>query len=57
MILKKPYAFLIKYFKVINLLISLLAGYSAYRFYKIITFFNEYINSNYYAFQYHFYIC
>lgn len=47
MILKKPYAFLIKYFKLINLIVSILMGYIAYRSYNIINFFNEYIGNNY----------
>jgi len=47
MILKKPYAFLIKYFKLINFIISILTIYIAYRSYNIINFFNEYILNNY----------
>ena len=47
MILKKPYAFLIKYFKLINFIICGLASYIAYRSYNIILFFNEYISNNY----------
>lgn len=47
MILKKPYAFLIKYFKLINFIISILMSFIAYKSYNIITFFNEYINNNY----------
>lgn len=47
MILKKPYAFLIKYFKLINFIISILMGYIAYKSYNIVTFFNEYIGNNY----------
>ncbi len=49
MILRKPYAFLIKYFKIINLALAILASYVAYRYYHIITFFNEYIYNNYSA--------
>lgn len=47
MILRKPYAFLIKYFKVINLVLAFLAGYSTYRFVQIISFFGDYVGSNY----------
>ncbi len=47
MILKKPYAFLIKHFKIINLILAILTSYLAYRIYIIIRFFNEYIKSNY----------
>lgn len=47
MILKKPYAFLIKYFKLINILICGLAIYIAYNSYSIYSFFSEYINNNY----------
>jgi len=47
MVFKKPYAFLIKYFKIINLVLTFLAGYVAYRTYRIIDFFDEYINNNY----------
>lgn len=47
MILRKPYAFLIKYFKLINFVISGLAAYIAYQTYEIVTFFNEYISNNY----------
>ena len=47
MILRKPYAFLIKYFKLINFIICGLATYIAYRTYNIVTFFNEYISNNY----------
>jgi len=47
MILRKPYAFLIKYFKLINFIISGLAIYIAYRTYNIVSFFNEYISNNY----------
>lgn len=47
MILKKPFAFLIKYFKLINFILCILAIYIAYRSYNIISFFNEYILNNY----------
>lgn len=47
MILKKPYAFLIKNFKLIHFLILLLISFCAFRSVLIINFFNEYINNNY----------
>ncbi len=47
MILRKPYAFLIKYFRIINGILSLLAIYIVYRVYNVATFFNEYISNNY----------
>lgn len=47
MIFKKPYAFLIKYFKLINLALAALSFYITYKSYNIITFFNEYITQNY----------
>ena len=47
MVLRKPYAFLIKYFKLINFILSALLIYLAYRTYNIINFFNEYILNNY----------
>ncbi len=47
MILKKPYAFLIKYFRIINIILAVLAGYVARRTYGVITFFNDYVVNNY----------
>jgi len=47
MILKKPYAFLIKYFKLINLVLATLAIYIAYKTYNIINFFNDYVSHDY----------
>ena len=47
MILRKPYAFLIKYFKLINFILAGLAIYLAYKTFDIINFFNEYISNNY----------
>lgn len=46
MILKKPYAFLIKYFKLIHVVLVLLMSYLLYRTNVIFNFFQEYINSN-----------
>ena len=47
MILRKPYAFLIKYFKLINGILALLTIYITYRTYNIVSFFNDYITSDY----------
>ena len=47
MIFKKPYAFLIKYFRLINLALAVLTLYICYRTYSIITFFNDYVVNNY----------
>lgn len=49
MILKKPYAFLIKYFKLIHLVLSFLLVFIIVRTYNIIIFFNDYIQNNYTA--------
>lgn len=46
MILKKPYAFFIKMFKPIHLVLAVLIAYLIYLDNKILTFFNEYIYSN-----------
>ena len=47
MILRKPYAFLIKYFKLINIVLAILSSYIVYKLYNITQVFNEYINNNY----------
>ncbi len=47
MIFRKPYAFLIKYFKLINFILTVLLGYLVYKTYNIIAFFNEYIINDY----------
>lgn len=46
MILKKPYAFIIKYFKFIHFLLTLLVAYLIYRTNLILNFLSNYINSN-----------
>ena len=60
MILKKPYAFLIKHFRLINFLLAALAGFIVYKTYSIVNFFTSYVNNNYsgsfYAGFYHEYI-
>lgn len=45
MILRKPFAFLIKYFKLIHLVLSALILYLLYKSYTISTFLGEYINA------------
>lgn len=51
MILKKPYAFLIKYFKVIHIIIFLLALYINSNYMKIASFFRTYSSNNYYDYN------
>lgn len=46
MILRKPYAFLIKHFKFIHIVLTILLSYIFYRSMNILTFFNDYINAN-----------
>ncbi len=47
MILKKPYAFLIKHFRLINLILGLLMGFIFYKTYQVLNFFNQYIHNDY----------
>ena len=49
MILRKPYAFLIKYFKIIHLILAALMGYLLYKSYNVIEFFTESVANNYSA--------
>lgn len=49
MILRKPYAFLIKNFKIIHLFIAALMGYLLYKSYNIVEFFGESVANNYTA--------
>lgn len=49
MILKKPYAFLIKNFKKIHLILVLTMGFLFFKSYKIFSFFSEAIANNYSA--------
>lgn len=46
MILRKPYAFIIKYFKLIHFLLTLPVAYLIYRTNVILSFLSDYINSN-----------
>lgn len=45
MILRKPYAFLIKHFKLIHAILTVLMGYLVYKSYKIYTFYTAFINT------------
>ena len=44
MILRKPYAILIKNFKLIHIILTALMGYLIYKTYSILNFFNEYLS-------------
>lgn len=46
MILRKPYAFLIKHFKFIHIILTFLLSYIFYKSVNLLTFFNEYIGAN-----------
>lgn len=45
MILRKPYAFLIKHFKLIHIILTILLSYVFYKTMGVLTFFNDYINA------------
>lgn len=45
MILRKPYAFLIKHFKLIHIILTVLLSYIFYKTMGPLTFFNDYINA------------
>ena len=47
MILKKPYAFLIKHFRLINLILTFLTSFIMYKTYHIVKFFNDYVKNDY----------
>ena len=47
MILKKPYAFLIRHFRMIHLFLLVPIAYLIHRTYKIVTFFRMYVKNNY----------
>lgn len=46
MILRRPYAFLIKYFRIIHLILFGLYAYITYKANNILSFFKDYINNN-----------
>lgn len=47
MILKKPYAFLIRHFKIIHLLLLVPMGYLIHRSFRVVSFFRTYVQNNY----------
>jgi hypothetical protein len=47
MILKKPYAFLIKHFKLVHFVLFGLASFFAYKVAPIVSFFRDYVDNNY----------
>ncbi len=51
MILKKPYAFLIKNFKLLHIILFFILAFIIYKTNKIYNFFNDYLNGNYFDFQ------
>lgn len=51
MIIRKPYAFLIKHFRMIHLILSVLLVFLATKTHAIFTFFNNYVKNGYYAFS------
>lgn len=48
MIIKKPYAFLIKKFRYIHAILFVMLLYLAFKSFEIYSFFSEYVNSSYY---------
>lgn len=50
MIIKKPYGFLIKNFRIIHLFLALLLIYITYKSSMIYTFFNDYVKTGHYTF-------
>ncbi|MDD3048790.1 MAG: DUF4352 domain-containing protein [Bacilli bacterium] len=51
MILKKPYAFLIKNFKKIHILLTILIIYATYRISNILQFFNNYVDNGTFSYN------
>lgn len=47
MILKKPYAFLIKNFRIIHIILTILTVFIAYKSYTVASFFTNYVANNY----------
>lgn len=47
MILRKPYAFLIKYFRIIHIVMTLISFYILNKSYHLYNFFNEYVTNKY----------
>ena len=48
MILKKPYGFLIRYFKIIHIILAVLMSYLAFKIIKIVGFFADFASSGYF---------
>lgn len=46
MVLRKPYKFLIKHFRIIHLILAIISGYLLVKTNNILAFFNEYLNNN-----------
>lgn len=51
MIIKKPYAFLIKHFRVIHLILSVLILFLVSKTHSIFKFFNDYVKNGFYAYS------
>ena len=51
MILRKPYAFLIKYFGIIHIIMFIMFGYLVFKIRAIYMFFKDYISNNYMYFE------
>lgn len=51
MIIKKPYAFLIKHFRLIHLILSSLLIFLAYKTHAVYKFFNDYVKNGYYTYS------
>lgn len=51
MIIKKPYAFLIKHFRIIHLILSVLLLFLVSKTHSIFKFFNDYVKNGYYAYS------
>ncbi len=50
MVIKKPYGFLIKHFRIIHLVLSILLIYITYKSSAVYTFFNNYVKEGHYTF-------
>lgn len=50
MVIKQPYGFLIRYFRIIHLLLALLLIYVTYKSSAVYTFFNDYVREGHYTF-------
>ncbi len=51
MILRKPYAFLIKHFRIIHIILSILLAYLSIMTYRVVKFFNGYVENGYYTYS------